>query len=280
MTRAPILLFPQWQGSGSPQAPLLREGAERIATLVGLQHLRVPSAPGLLETEAGIRGRAQLLTQLALARALLETERAERLFTIGGDCGVDLAPASYLNARHRDLALVWLDAHGDLNTPGTSPSGAFHGMVLRTLLGEGDADFLGRAFSLFAPEQVFLAGARDFDPAERAYAGGLEYLAVSTLERQRAALAGRIKARGFTKLHVHLDLDVLEPTEFASTGYPTPNGLSLEGLLGLLNALCTQFDVVGVTLTEFTPKVRSDLRVIKRIVETVLKLYPASNAVN
>ena len=148
-----------------------------------------------LEIQRGIRGRAQLLQQLETATAILEQTQPEHLFTIGGDCGVDLAPASYLNAQHDSLALVWLDAHADLNTPASSPSGAFHRMILRTLLGEGDPDFLAQAFSMFSPEQVFLAGARDFDPPERAFARGLEHLSVNDLEHQPIVLAEQIKAR-------------------------------------------------------------------------------------
>lgn len=260
------LLFPQWQGSGSPHAPLLREGAEQIATLLNPEFARVDlSASEDSETQAGIRGRKQLLAQLEAATAILEQTQPHHLFTIGGDCGVDLAPASYLNARHDNLALVWLDAHGDLNTPASSPSGAFHGMILRTLLGEGDADFLDKAFSTFGPEQVFLAGARDFDPPERAFAERLEHIPIHDLESQPETLTERIEDKGFTKLHIHLDLDVLEPTEFVSLGYPTPNGLPLIGLTRLLKTLDKRFEVVGVTLTEFMPKDKADLEKVRRI---------------
>ncbi len=259
------LLFPQWQGSGSPQAPLLKEGAEQIAELLETPPISVSLADSELETQADINARSSLLQQLKTASTLLSQHQPQHLFTVGGDCGVDLAPASYLNARHDDLALVWLDAHGDLNTPASSPSGAFHGMVLRTLLGEGDTDFLDVASSTFKPEQVFLAGTREFDPPERAFAEGLEHISVNDLERQPTLLAERIEAGGFTKLHIHLDLDVLDPTEFASLSYPTPNGLSLEGLTGLLETLNKRFEVVGLTLTEFMPKEKGDLAKVQKI---------------
>ena len=263
-------LFPQWQGSGSPHARSLQEGAEQIAELFDKAPMRVDlAASEELEIQRGIRGRAQLLQQLETAAAMLEQTKPKHLFTIGGDCGVDLAPASYLNAQHDRLALVWLDAHADLNTPASSPSGAFHGMILRTLLGEGDADFLAQAFSTFRPEQVFLAGARDFDPPERAFAEGLEHLSVNDLEHQPMVLAERIKAGSFDKLHIHLDLDVLDPATFASTGYPTPNGLSLSGLIWLLETLHERFEVVGVTLTEFTPKGAGDLNKVQRILDII-----------
>ena len=268
------LLFAQWQGSGSPRAWYLRKGAQQLAELVAANPLSVDVGDADLETQANIRGRAQLLQQLRAAHTLLARTEPAHLLTLGGDCGVDLAPASYLNARYDDLALVWLDAHADLNTPASSPSGAFHGMILRTLLGEGDAEFIAAAFSTFEPEQVFLAGARDFDPPERAYAEGLEHLSAETLERQPESLAARIEKRGFGKLHIHLDLDVLEPTEFAATGYPTPQGLSVAGLVKLLNTLAERFEVVGVTLTEFMPTGGNDMEKVQEVVQVVGSSLP------
>ncbi len=270
MTSFFTLLFPQWQGSGSPEASLLERGAEQIAQRLVRVDARVNLSPSKdLETQAGIRGREQLLKQLEKAAAILARAEPTHLFTLGGDCGVDLATASYLNARHSDLALVWLDAHGDLNAPASSPSGAFHGMILRTLLGESDADFLDRAFSTFEPEQVFLAGARDFDPPEKVFAEGLEHLSVEILEQQPEALAEKIAARGFGKLHIHLDLDVLEPADFAATGYPTPRGLSIKRLMDILETLGKRFEIVGLTLAEFTPKEEGDAEKVRGILEVV-----------
>lgn len=267
------LLFAQWQGSGSPRARQLQSGAQRLAETLKAD-LKVDVERADLETQARIRGRAPLLQQLHAARALLIQARPTHLLTLGGDCGVDLVPASYLNARYGDLALVWLDAHADLNTPASSPSGAFHGMILRTLLGEGDAEFVDAAFKTFRPEQVFLAGARDFDPPERAYAERLEHLSIATLERQPERLLERIEARGFGTLHLHLDLDVLEPTEFAATGYPTPQGLSVAGLLKLLGLLAERFEVVGVTVTEFMPAREGDTEKVQEVMRAVGSSLP------
>jgi len=66
------------------------------------------------------------------------------LLAIGGDCGADLGPAAQALRRHDgELAIVWIDAHADFNTPASSPSGAFHGMVLRSLTGIGPAAYAG-----------------------------------------------------------------------------------------------------------------------------------------
>ena len=101
----------------------------------------------------------------------ISARRPQRIFTIGGTCGGELAPVAYLNAHYRgDLAVVWLDAHADLNTPESSPSGRFHGMVLRTLLGAGPESLVSLVSRRLAPQQIVLAGVRDFDRDEATFA--------------------------------------------------------------------------------------------------------------
>src|SRR5262245_20023459 len=117
-----LLVFPQWQGAG--QVPGLRESALAIAAAVSPGRLRreveVPRVHELTQ-EHGIHARKELLEQLAAARTMLGGAR--RVFAVGGDCGIEVAVVSHLVARHDgELTLIWLDAHPDLNTPGSSPS--------------------------------------------------------------------------------------------------------------------------------------------------------------
>src|SRR5260370_10128057 len=103
----------------------------------------------------------------SLARAphahhLLKKNNPRRIFPLGGDCGIDVVPISFLNKRYDgDLAVIWLDAHADANTPQSSPSKTFHGMALRTLLGEGVPQLAAASFSTLLPLQTFLAAVRD-----------------------------------------------------------------------------------------------------------------------
>ena len=267
------LLFPQWQGSGAANARQLYEGAWQLqGKLAELDFAGIPvDAETRGETEAGIGARSDILQHARRAHILLAEAAPERVVTIGGDCGVDLVPASYLASRYGDeLALVWLDAHADLNTPTSSPSGTFHGMVLRALLGEGDTELLEQTFTPLEPYQVFLAGVRTFDPPEFAC---FEEKRLSLFKPDDLSHPGRlieqIAARGFTKLHIHLDLDVLEPTRFPSTGYPTPHGVMPETLSELLRALQESLELVGFTLTEFAPERPEDLETVMGILEGV-----------
>ncbi|MGY0038106.1 arginase family protein [Pedobacter sp. NJ-S-72] len=91
-----------------------------------------------------------------------------KISTIGGDCGIEIMPISYLNKIYNgNLSIIWIDAHADLNTPESSPSKTFHGMPLRTLLGDGNKQFKELLFSTIKPEQISFIGLRDLDDEPR-----------------------------------------------------------------------------------------------------------------
>lgn len=104
------------------------------------------------------------------------------LLAIGGDCGADLGPAAQALRRHDgELAILWIDAHADFNTPASSLSGAFHGMVLRSLTGIGPEGLTALVSAL--PSSLVLAGTRSIDAAEQHQlaAAGVEPLGMRAL---------------------------------------------------------------------------------------------------
>ncbi len=249
------LLLPEWQGYGLDATPA--SGARALAGIFPVGAFLEIDGPDAkaLPVEHGVIG----LSSIALrARATLDTIRARRpsrIFMVGGTCGAELAPVAYLNERYRgDLGVVWLDAHGDLNTPQSSPSGRFHGMVLRTLLGSGPEELVGLVARRLMPEQVVLAGARDLDRDEAAF---LSNSAVSWLTPANLKVpdrvAGRIRARAYTKVHVHLDLDVLDPVEFPNALVPARGGVSAEEVAETVSGLARAFEIVGFSVVEFRP---------------------------
>ncbi|MQY06332.1 arginase family protein [Actinomadura macrotermitis] len=257
-----VLQVPQWQGSSSPDARRLREGAERLAALIpDARYARpdVSDSPGT--PDAGVRAADVLAANLRAVRAALAESGAR--VTVGGDCGVELAPVEAALQRHGDrLAVVWFDAHGDLNTPDSSPSGAFHGMVLRTLLGEGPAA-LAPARTL-APHQVVLAGVRALDPGESAYVerAGIRHLGAAGL----AELPDAIDAGA---VYVHIDLDVMDPGAFASVGFPEPGGVAPAALAAAVNALAARFEIAGLGVTEYQPARPQDQEVLATLVASL-----------
>jgi arginase len=235
-----INAVPQRQGAVGPRAGELPDGCVALAELAGhvlgrpVHH--IPQTPELSEVDGGIANRAVLTGPNRAAQLAALEAPGGPVLTIGGDCGVELVPIGVARFRHGPgLGVAWFDAHADLNTAETSPSGAFHGMVLRSLLGEGDPEFA--AAPALEPGRAVLIGTRVFDPAERdAIDRGL---AVTSLE----ALAGA------EKLYVHVDLDVLDPTEFGGLNYPEPDGWTIARLVSSLDALAA-YDVVGAGITE------------------------------
>ena len=157
-------------------------------------------------------------------------------------CAVSLATLPVV-ARHRpDAAVVWLDAHADINTPESTTSGYLGGLALSGPLGIWDSG-LGKGL---ASAKTILVGARDIDPSEQALiARGAVTLITpgpDIAARVAAAVAGR-------PVFLHLDCDVLEPG-LVPTDYRVMGGLSLTELRQIAEALATS-DVVGLEIAEF-----------------------------
>jgi arginase len=147
--------------------------------------------------------------------------------------------------RHRpDARVLWLDAHGDYNTPETSGSGYLGGMCLAGACGEWDPG-LGESID---PERLVLAGVRDLDDGERALlersaATVIGASVVETLVAVKNALDG-------APVFIHLDLDVLDPEEFPAA-VPAPGGLSSDKLYDLMEAVAEDSELVGIEVTAF-----------------------------
>lgn len=178
--------------------------------------------------EAGVVERDSLAEQSAALAASLPA----RPLVLGGCCCAHVGAVRGLAERRGRLAVVWLDAHGDLNTPETSPSGNEWGMPLRMLL-DGE---------VVRPEDVALVGARSLDPPESAY------LAETGIDADVArALAG---ADG---VYVALDVDVLDP-ELVPCFVPEPGGLGFAQVEDVLRDAAARADVVGAGLTGLLPQ--------------------------
>jgi arginase len=263
------LLYPEWQGSG--KAPAVQQGAITIARRLfphtAFLTIDSPDVEALARVE-GVNGLKSIAPRFRNAMARLRAESADRILTVGGTCGVEAAPVGYLNERYGgDLAVVWLDAHGDLNTPESSPSGNFHGMILRTLLGEGPAEYVSDLRRPLSPAQVFLAGTRDLDPPEMEFI--LERSIAATPPNQFTdpqGLVEKIKARGFTHVYLHLDLDALNPVDFPDTLMRTPGGPSLDEVCAMMHAMSNALDVVGFSIVEYIHGDDASLDALRKLV--------------
>lgn len=265
----------EWQGCGSPE---LEAGSRLLARELfsELPVLDMGAAErGDLDMRDGVFALDRVSDRFSTTLAALEAATPDRIFTVGGTCGSEAAPVAYLSARYERLGTVWLDAHGDLNTPASSPSGHFHGMVLRTLLGDGPEEFTSHiAVPLSAPG-VVVAGARDLDQPERDF---IESAGVGLIEGWpddvATLVSTRLRDAGITHLYVHIDVDVFDPTTFGDALFSVPGGPSLDSVSAALRQLLTAFDVVGVGLVESCGRVPGAAGVLKRFLVDS-ELWPA-----
>ncbi|MCO5970133.1 GNAT family N-acetyltransferase [Actinoallomurus soli] len=259
-----VIEVPQWQGSSSATAHRLRAGARLLAGLL-------PAADRRTVGVADQAGAAALVANARRIRTALDHAGGRFTVTIGGDCGVELEPIAAAARRYGDrLAVVWFDAHGDLNTPVSSPSGAFHGMVLRTLLGDGPAELVPDR--PLKPSQVVLAGVRDLDPAEHEYAAAAGIPTVGDPEALVEAVGDA------SAVYVHIDLDVLDPSVFRSVGMPTPRGLTADRLLAMVTAIARRLEVAGLGITEYEPARPEDQDLLAGLVRPIVDACRSSVA--
>ena len=248
------LLYPEWQGFGTDNHA--NEGAFTIhkAFLHGSKFVEIDVLQNEhLIVEGGVLGRSSIIKNSKRAFDLLNTEQPDRIFMIGGTCGSEIVPVAYLNQRyHRDLAVLWFDAHGDLNTPKTSPSGHFHGMVLRTLLGEGDRSVLELVQYPLSPSQVTLAGVRDLDIPEVKYATAEDITIIppESLTDLSSVIAA-VERSGSSNLYIHLDLDFFNPGVFKGAQVPVPGGLTINQFVPILSEMNSRYKIIGLSVVEF-----------------------------
>lgn len=269
------LLFPQWQGSGNNKdlyngVKLIQEHLLKDQTF---NEIQVSLDVELVEKN-NIIGYDYIYSQLAETVKVLEKEKPDKIFLIGGDCGTELAPVTYLNKKlGGDLNVLWLDAHGDLNTPESSPSKAFHGMPLRAILGEGDSSILDLCFSKLSPKQVSLVGGRDFDRPEIDYIRNhnMENLPIDKIKKGDVDL-NFIKEKGYNNIYIHLDLDVLDPESFPHVMLPVSNGFDFQSLLRFINDLKNIYNVVGYSIQEFSPLDSDSVKLLKELVDYGLNI--------
>ena len=233
-----VLSYPQWQGSGRPQH--LRRGAQAAAE-VCRKHgplVRVPES-GEGEASGGVRRWTAIAEQFRSAQSILDARQPGRILTAGGDCACDIAVIDYLHRRYPDLTVIWVDAHLDANTVDTTPSGNFHGMPVAAILGSAPVGLQALLSTPLPPARFRYVSAHVGDAGDWAFqqAHDLRWL------EPTQPVAGPI--------HIHFDLDALDPAEFPHVAYPDGR-LSIDAGLALVRSAAAA-GLVGLTITEFAP---------------------------
>ena len=192
---------------------------------------------------------------------------------VAGNCNVALGVRAGLQrGGAAEAALVWLDAHGDFNTPDTTETGYLDGMPLAMLCGRAHRDAVEEQLVMAALDEATAlhAGGRDFDRRERQSLlasamrvveggelraegpAGAMTPALDALAGERRAAAG-LEPDELPPAHLHVDLDVLDPSAAPGVTFPAPGGLSAGQLLEVVDLVRERFSIVALTVTSFAP---------------------------
>ena len=190
-------------------------------------------------------------TVLEMSRLLRDTVAEEMqndrpLVVIGGDHSIALGSIAGILQRTEDVAVVWFDAHGDINTEKSSPSANAHGMPLAALMGLCASGLNDIATVRLKPENVFWVGARDLDDGEKQIINSLNisdhvYSSAFVREHGMAAVMQNIRRQmeelKLSSLHLSFDIDGMDPSVVAATGTRVPQGLTQSHLDDFIAAL-------------------------------------------
>lgn len=177
---------------------------------------------------------------------------------LGGDHSVSLGSVSGVAQAGR-TGVLWIDAHADLNTPGSSPSGNVHGMPLSHLLGQGDDRLLNiwGGGAVLDPRDLVFIGLRSLDPFERLFIRehGVRAYTMKEIDRRGLAVIAEeaLEYLEAPRLHVSFDADALDPSVAPGVGTPVPGGLSYREAHLLMELLADSGKVSSLDLVEVNP---------------------------
>jgi arginase len=210
--------------------------------------LNKPALPeGETQTRMGVVHRA-------LANFTAQTLAAGcRPVSIAGDCCTAIGVAAGVQRAGLDPTLIWFDAHGDFNTPETTPSGFMGGMPLAMLTGRGDRTLAATVGLEPMPDRrIILTDGRDLDPGER---GLLAQSGVVHLANPRDLIAYPLDNR---PIWVHFDVDVVSLADAPAQNYPAAGGLGATALKPVFKKLARTGRLAAVSMSTWNPALEDD----------------------
>ena len=199
-------------------------------------------------------------TAFELCRGIAARARAARAagffpLVLSGNCSASVGLLAGLETPRRGV--VWLDAHGDFNTPEISPSGYLDGMSLAVAAGRCWTTIAGGidGHTPLGDDRIVLIGARDVDPGERdaLLTARLAWLSVADVRAGKLAPALGALAERADGIVLHVDMDVHDPERTQANSYPAPGGLYPDEVRAIARQTATKVPVLGATLAAFDP---------------------------
>lgn len=219
------------------------------------------------------------------SKVLQSLENYSFPFVIGGDHSLALGSLAGASHFHGDnLAVIWIDAHGDINTPETSPTGNIHGMPLAASMGVGYEKLTSIFFDKIKvkPENVFILGCRDLDAGEIAliekhdmHVWDIDDIQNRGIDLIIKELLETLKSKNIKNIHLSYDIDCLDPEYVPGTGTPVHNGLTFEESKKLLESICSTSLVKSMDFVEYNPDLDKNYKTLETCIE-LLKLISSS----
>jgi arginase len=220
------------------------------------------------------------------AELVLKTLEAGKVpIVLGGDHSVAAGTVAGVAEFHRrqgqKIGLIWIDAHTDINTPETSPTGNVHGMPLAAIMGLGPAE-LANIFDFspkVAPENCVLVGVRDIDAVEKENVrkAGIEVYTMRDIDERgmRAVMeeALRIAGRGTSGYHVSLDMDWIDPEDAPGVGTPVRGGATYREAHLVMEAIADHGRMTSFEIVEVNPVIDEHNRTADLAVELALSAF-------
>lgn len=184
---------------------------------------------------------------------------------LGGDHSIAIGTVTgmsrFLRKHEKKLGLIWIDAHADMNTPGSSPSGNVHGMPLACCIGIGPEELttLGGYTPKVDPANVALVGLRDVDRAEKPFVQrtGVQAFTMRSIDEQGLQSVIRqaieIASNGTAGFHLSFDMDAVDPDEAPGVGTPVPGGLTYREAHLAMEMICDSAKMLSIEIVEVNP---------------------------
>jgi len=271
------LIYPQWQGGiiTSLVTEVPADDASRgyylgsqllnfLAPQNGQTSVEVPISKDVDDREVknGINAYDAILRQTKDALALLDENNPERIITLGGDCSVSVVPFTYMEAKYPDdVAIVWIDAHPDINVPGDAYEG-YHAMALAACFGKWDDEIIRELPAKIEPSKAIVVGLNEFDPGidKRLEEWGIKSLTPAETADNSNVVLEWLKSTGASKVVIHFDLDVIDPAEMIAAVGVVPNGMKIEQTLRVIKDISAQYAIVSLTVAEPMPRTAIKIR--------------------
>jgi len=215
------------------------------------------------QTESGVKNPRRVGNACKqLHDFIVQNNKNNFTLTLGGDHSFAMGSISALLEIWKDLSIIWVDAHGDINTPSTSPSGNLHGMPIAFLLGmvsEKIPGFEWLTTGKLDPSRIVYVGLRhiDFDERENIRNKGIKAFSLHEIDKFGigAVMDMAFKHLGDRPVHLSFDIDAIDPFVCPSTGTRVAGGLSFREACYVCEAVSATSRLVSMDITEFNPKI-------------------------